>query len=112
MSATFKQKYQTTPLYGGNADYVEALYEQYLVDPQSVSAEWSRYFRGLQSESAPRGAAEQPRLPVEQALLTSARARRAVAAAGGLQPDAAQKQAAVIKLIESYRGRGHLQAKV
>ena len=34
-------------LFGGNAPFIEELYEQYLVDPQSVSAEWRDYFDKL-----------------------------------------------------------------
>ena len=30
---------EPTPLYGGNADFLDALYEQYLRDPASVGAE-------------------------------------------------------------------------
>ena len=32
---------------GGNVHYVEALYEQYLADPDSVSDEWRSYFDQL-----------------------------------------------------------------
>ena len=109
MSASYQQRYQSTPLGGGNADYVEALYEQFLAKPATVPAAWAEYFRSLQA-----GAADTPRLPIEQQLITGAKALRAaeLPANGGLHPEAAQKQAAVIKLIESYRGRGHLRAKL
>ena len=94
---------------GGNADYVEALYEQFLADPAAVPAAWAEYFRALQA-----GVADIPRLPIEQQLITGAKRHRVaeMPANGGLHPEAAQKQAAVIKLIESYRGRGHLRAKL
>ena len=107
MNASYQQRYQTMPLAGGNADYVEALYEQYLADPASVPAEWSEYFRAVQA-----GSADTPRLPVEQQLAASAHAHRVAVAPGngGLHPEAAEKQAAVIRLIEAYRGRGHLRA--
>ncbi|BBI60374.1 hypothetical protein HSBAA_16800 [Vreelandella sulfidaeris] len=32
---------------GGNVHYVEALYEQYLADPESVPNEWRSYFDEL-----------------------------------------------------------------
>ena len=38
---------ESTPLYGGNADFLEGLYEQYLSDPSSVPAQWRTYFDGL-----------------------------------------------------------------
>src|SRR5574340_1019399 len=109
MNASYQQRYQTMPLAGGNADYVEALYEQYLADRASVPAEWSEYFRAVQA-----GSADTPRLPVEQQLAASAHAHRLAVAAGNgaLHPEAAEKQAAVIRLIEAYRGRGHLRANL
>ncbi|MGB9428799.1 MAG: 2-oxoglutarate dehydrogenase E1 component [Gammaproteobacteria bacterium] len=112
MSASYQQRYQTTPFSGGNAGYVEALYEQFLENPASVPPAWAEYFRGFQAATA--GPSDRPRLPVEAQLLASARMRRVAVQSGndGLHPEAAQKQAAVIKLIESYRGRGHLRAKL
>ncbi|MDE2071087.1 MAG: 2-oxoglutarate dehydrogenase E1 component [Gammaproteobacteria bacterium] len=107
MSASYQQRYQSTPLSGGNADYVEALYEQYLANPAAVSAEWAGYFRALAA-----GATDTPRLPIERQLAASAHAQRLASGPGngGLHPEAAEKQAAVIRLIEAYRGRGHLRA--
>ncbi|HEX2668520.1 MAG TPA: 2-oxoglutarate dehydrogenase E1 component [Gammaproteobacteria bacterium] len=107
MSESLQARLNTTPLSGGNAPYVEALYEQYLQDPASVPQAWADYFRGLQS-----GARETARGPIEAELLSRAHAPRAAAAGGGLDPLAAEKQAAVIRLIEAYRGRGHLHAKL
>ncbi len=31
---------ESSPLYSGNASFVEELYETYLTDPTAVSAEW------------------------------------------------------------------------
>ena len=36
MSNSLKDQYASTPLFGGNATAVEALYEEYLGDPESV----------------------------------------------------------------------------
>ena len=72
---------ESTPLYGGNADYLEGLYEQYLSDPGSVPAQWRTYFDGL----GPRPAAEQAHGPVVAGI--AARAQQpplaAAPAAGG-----------------------------
>src|SRR5688572_6799055 len=43
-----------TALFGGNASFVEELYEQYLADPQSVEAQWREYFETF---------TEQPKTP-------------------------------------------------
>ncbi|MGH8403831.1 MAG: 2-oxoglutarate dehydrogenase E1 subunit family protein, partial [Gammaproteobacteria bacterium] len=105
----YLQRYQSTPLSGGNADYVEALYEQYLADSAAVSAEWAGYFRALAA-----GAVDTPRLSIERQLAASAHAHRLALGPGNgaLHPEAAEKQAAVIRLIEAYRGRGHLRARL
>ena len=44
MSNTLKEKYASTPLFGGNAAAVEGLYEQYLGDASAVPAAWRDYF--------------------------------------------------------------------
>src|SRR6185503_20133451 len=103
MSESLQARLSTTPLSGANAPYVEALYEQYLKDPASVSQAWADYFRSLQA-----GARETARGPIEAELLARAQAPRTAApaaTAGGLDAAAAEKQAAVIRLIEAYRGR-------
>ena len=41
------QLYGTTPLFGGNAPFVEELYENYLDNPASVPGEWRDYFDKL-----------------------------------------------------------------
>src|ERR1700704_1156608 len=35
-------------LFGGNAPFIEDLYEKYLVNPQSVPEEWREYFDRMQ----------------------------------------------------------------
>ncbi|MGI9201886.1 MAG: 2-oxoglutarate dehydrogenase E1 subunit family protein, partial [Woeseiaceae bacterium] len=47
MSNTLKEKYASTPLFGGNAAAVEALYERYLGDASAVPAAWRDYFDTL-----------------------------------------------------------------
>ena len=44
MSAVLERQYESSPIHGSNAPYVEALYDAYLDDPGSVSEEWRRYF--------------------------------------------------------------------
>ena len=110
MSESLQAQTSTTPLSGGNAPYVEDLYERYLQDPASVPAAWRDYFRQLQAGSA----RETARGPIEAELLARAQGPRtaAPAATGGMDAMAAEKQAAVIRLIGGYRSRGHLHAKL
>ena len=65
MSAVLDRQYESSPIQGGNAPYVEALYESYLQDPGSVSAEWQRYFGGIGGEK-PRDVSRQPVIGTER----------------------------------------------
>ena len=41
----------TSFLYGGNADYIEALYAAYQDNPSSVDPEWQDFFAGLNDDA-------------------------------------------------------------
>jgi 2-oxoglutarate dehydrogenase E1 component len=100
---------EPTPLFGGNAAYIDALYEQYLRAPASVEAEWRRYFESL---PGPKGA-ERSQGPIEAALAERARQPRLAApAASGTDAGVNAKQAAVSRLIQIWINRGHLVAKL
>ena len=45
---------ESSTISGANAPYIEAYYEQFLDDPESVDAEWRAYFRNVQGASAAR----------------------------------------------------------
>jgi 2-oxoglutarate dehydrogenase E1 component len=96
---------EPTPLYGGNADFLDALYEQYLRDPASVAERWRNYFAQL----APQPEAERAHGPIRAAIAARARsaAPAAPAASGG---DA--RQAAVSRLVQVWTNRGHLVANI
>jgi len=47
-----KQFAQSSQLAGGNASYIEDLYEQYLVSPDSVDPKWKTYFDGFKGREA------------------------------------------------------------
>jgi 2-oxoglutarate dehydrogenase E1 component len=97
--------FEPTPLYGGNADFLDALYEQYLRDPGSVAEGWRRYFAQL----AP-GGTERAHGSVREAITQRALAGRS--AAGGAAPAADARQAAVSRLIQVWTNRGHLVANI
>ena len=42
-----EQLWRSGHISGGNANYVEALYEQYLEDPAEVPEQWRSYFQTL-----------------------------------------------------------------
>ena len=47
MSQKLKRQYESSPLHGANAPYVEGLYETYLEDPARVAPGWRQFFGGL-----------------------------------------------------------------
>ncbi len=105
MDSLIKQFKQTSQLAGGNAAFIEDLYEQYLVDPDSVPTTWKSYFDGLKG----REAGDVPHSAVMARVQAAARAGHG---AGGVDEEAARKQAAVGKLVTAFRSRGHLVASL
>ena len=73
-SSTLRALLDSTPLSGGNAPYVESLYEQYLADPTSVEPAWREYFKSLGG-----GGNEAAHGPIREALAQRA-SRPAIAA--------------------------------
>jgi 2-oxoglutarate dehydrogenase E1 component len=112
MSDSLRDRYATTPLYGGNAPFVEELYERYLHDPHSVEPEWRVYFDStVRTSAAAAGAREVAHGPIRAQLLERARQRHPTApVAGGRQAGGDAKQGAVSRLIQVYANRGHLIA--
>jgi 2-oxoglutarate dehydrogenase E1 component len=111
MSNSLKEQYAQTPLFGGNASAVEALYEQYLAQPDSVPAAWQRYFESLGDANA-----EVSHAAIREELLAGARngARRKTLRPSGSPGTASsgEKQAAVSRLIQVYSLRGHQIADI
>ncbi|MDE2450764.1 MAG: 2-oxoglutarate dehydrogenase E1 component, partial [Gammaproteobacteria bacterium] len=100
---------EPTPLFGGNAAFLDALYEQYLRDPASVEDKWRRYFEALPGSKG----AERPQGPIEAALAERARQpRTALTAASPPEGGVNAKQAAVSRLIQIWTNRGHLIANL
>ncbi|NML48082.1 2-oxoglutarate dehydrogenase E1 component [Ramlibacter sp. G-1-2-2] len=96
-------------LFGGNAPYVEEMYENYLANPGSVPDIWREYFDALQNVPAVDGsnAKDVPHLPVVNAFAERAKAggTKVVVAAGG-DLELARKGTAVQQLIAAYRNVG------
>ena len=96
---------EPTALYGGNADYLDALYEQYLREPASVEPQWRQYFDSLGTATT----AERPHGPVRAAIADRA-AHVGSGSTTALGADA--RQAAVSRLIQVWTNRGHLVARI
>ncbi len=96
-----------TPLFGGNAAFLDTLYEQYLRDPASVEEHWRTYFEQLPGERRN----ERAQGPIEAELAARARDPRLPAAAAG-PVEGGARQAAVSRLIQIWINRGHLIARL
>ncbi|QDA56075.1 2-oxoglutarate dehydrogenase E1 component [Thermomonas aquatica] len=100
-----KQFAQSSQL-GANGAYIEDLYEQYLVAPDSVGPKWQQYFDGLKG----REAGDVPHsVVIDQIAEAGKQAARGVVSASGAGDE---RERAVGKLITAYRSRGHLAANL
>ncbi|WP_397572564.1 2-oxoglutarate dehydrogenase E1 component [Silanimonas sp.] len=105
MASLLKTFAQSSQLSGGNAAFIEELYEQYLRDPASVDAKWKAYFDGFGGSTDVPHSDAMARVQVAGMLA-------AKGLGGGVDEDTAKKQAAVSKLVTAYRSRGHLGASL
>jgi 2-oxoglutarate dehydrogenase E1 component len=96
-------------LFGGNAPYVEEMYEKYLENPGSVPDTWRSYFDALQHVPAVNGtdARDVPHQPVINAFAERAKqGGTKVVVAAGADSDLGRKRVAVQQLIAAYRNVG------
>ncbi|WP_428309170.1 2-oxoglutarate dehydrogenase E1 component [Hydrocarboniphaga sp.] len=107
---------ESSSIQGANATYVEAYYEQFLDDPESVDASWRAYFRLIQDQNAPREVAHSDVLARFEKLARDKKPGTVINAAstaqGSFDARAAEKQAAVLRLLNYYRVRGHQAARL
>jgi 2-oxoglutarate dehydrogenase E1 component len=129
---------RTSFLYGGNALYVEQLYDAYRRDPSSVDAQWQAFFAGLKDEGDlveknARGASwKRPNWPiaangelvsaldgnwieVEKAVGDRIRGKAQKAGVELSQADvmqATRDSVRALMMIRAYRMRGHLHANL
>ncbi|WP_171013986.1 2-oxoglutarate dehydrogenase E1 component [Chitinivorax sp. B] len=97
-------------LFGGNAPFVEELYELYLADPGAVTPEWRDYFDKLQQLP---GATDRdiPHLPIQQSFVQLTKTPRyASQQSVATQQEITQKQVKVLRLISAYRILGNRHA--
>ncbi|MGO9038572.1 MAG: thiamine pyrophosphate-dependent enzyme, partial [Steroidobacteraceae bacterium] len=108
MSEALADQLAATALYGGNADFIEGLYEKFLKDPAAVDPSWARYFRSLPAAGTEEAAHRRIRERLSATLRTPG-------ITDGVRPGAeaaSAKQGAVSRLIQIYANRGHLIARL
>lgn len=100
---------ESSPLAGGNAAYVEELFELYLDDPNSVGEEWRKLF-----EQLPKNASTDIKHSLIREQFREAAKHKLKQSGGGegINSEFAEKQVRVLQLINAYRFRGHQHASI
>ena len=104
MSNLLKLFEETSALYGGNGSYIEYLYEQYLHNPDNITASWRQRFDKIHSgstEDTPHSAI------VERFERLAISEPGKLAKMQGFTEQSVKKQSAVARLINHYRVKGH-----
>ncbi|MCT2530830.1 2-oxoglutarate dehydrogenase E1 component [SAR92 clade bacterium H921] len=99
---------------GGNASYIEGLYETYLHDPNGVPEEWSSFFDSLPRTNGSITPDISHDTIIQHFELLGRRQARPTPApgSGGIHLEHERKQVKVVQLISSYRFRGHQKASL
>ncbi len=111
-----EQLRRSSHIAGGNATYVEDLYESYLSDPNGVPEQWRQYFDKLpRVESKITQIEDVPHSTIRDRFAQISKMR--VRTEATVQHDSQateheRKQVKVVQLISAYRQRGHQKAKL
>ena len=95
-------------LFGGNAPYVEEMYENYLSNPGSVPDTWRSYFDALQHVPAVDGSDSRdvPHLPVISAFAERAKQGTTRVVSANADSEMGRKRVSTQQLIAAYRNVG------
>lgn len=104
-SSSLQNEWASSYLSGGSMAYVDSLYEDYLVDPNSVPADWRAVFSALPKVKS--STQELPHREVRQYFLQNADKKVMQVEQS---PDSQQYQ--IANLINDFRTLGHLAAKL
>jgi len=109
-----KDELASSYLFGGNAPFVEDLYESYLNNPQSVPEQWREYFDRLQVLPGAGGEAvrDVAHAPVVESFAQRAKQGTLRAPAAHGEAGAERKQVYVQMLINAYRFLGNRWAEL
>ena len=97
-TSNMQSKWKNSYLFGGNADFVEELYDLYLDDPKNVDPKWQNYFNSLQDGA--KKDVSQSAIKEKFSIITS---RPNFVSGGG---EISDTQTKVWRFIEAYRTFG------
>lgn len=106
MQSRLQQLYDSSLFYGGNAAYIETLYETYLEAADAVPEQWRKLFDHLNGD----GHADVIHGPIVERFRRMARETQQPVARG--EAILEHKEAGVLRLINAYRVRGHQRASL
>lgn len=105
--------WRSSHISGGNAAYVEELYEAWLTDPNEVPEEWRSYFEKL-PRATEQSIHDVPHSTIRDhfARLGKVRIRNAAIKVDSGVSEHERKQVRVIQVCSAYRQRGHQKARL
>ena len=104
MTLSMKELWGSSHISAGHAAYLESLYETFINNPEDLSKEWLDFFTNLPSH--PKSNGEISHLEIIKEFKNISRDNPVSIAS------ADERQGKVIRLIQAYRNRGHLNAKL
>ncbi len=104
MSLRMKELWGSSHISAGHAAYLESLYEIFINNPEDLSKEWFDFFTNLPSH--PKSNGEISHLEIIKDFKNISRNNITS------EVSVDERQGKVIRLIQSYRNRGHLKAKL
>jgi len=106
-----KQFLANSYLFGGNAPFVEEVYESYLNNPQSVTGEWREFFDQMQVLPGAT-ARDVPHAPIVESFAQRAKQGTLRVAPPSTELSVERKQVYVLLLIHAYRIMGSRWAEL
>ena len=110
-----QELWDSSQLSGGSAAWLEALYENYLREPDSIDGQWREFFDRLPKAKNGNGSIEHeiPHDEVREYFRSLAKEHQHASAPSNAHiVEQEQKQVHVLQLINAYRFLGHQQARI
>ena len=114
--SSMERLWQSSHIAGGNASYVEDLYESYLLDPNAVPEQWREYFDKLpRVDSSVAQVQDVPHSTVRErfAQISKMRVRtEATVASDSQATEYERKQVSVVAKIHKFQRTVHENAEI
>ena len=102
MTKSIEERFEESFKYGGNSQYLDHLYEQYIQDPSKIEPKWKKYFDSIQN-----GQIDQSHKQIISKYKNKKLETKKVSSVTEIS-----NSSDVQNLINAYRRRGHQVAKI